>query len=476
MSGWSLRWKPPGPVCAAFVADVESTAALIMGPFGSGKTSGGVIKPFTFAQALRPCLDGVTRAKFAVVRDTYPNLDKTVIASWHSWVPRGLGRFVDSAPRLHELAFDWGGRRVEIAVEFVALGENRIEDVMRGWEGTGAYVNEADLLAPGVISYLLGRIGRFPPKNLGGCSRSMLWADCNAPDTDNHVYTDFVESPRPGFRFYRQPGGREAGAENVENLPPGYYERLAAANPDWWVRRFVDNQFGASREGKPVYPEFDDRRHVAPAPLLPVRGLPLIVGADAGGTPAASLWQRLPAGQWRGLDELVCPDEETWGPTAFGERLNALLAEPRYAGWRPEQIRGWGDPASQYAGQADEAWLDVVSRTTGIRFRPAPSNSPAIRLEAVRRPLTRSGAGGVPMLQISPTMRVTRKGFNSHYRFRRINVGEGRYADEPEKNHWSHVHDAGQYAILGGGGHADLQHRVGAAMPRPFQANVEFTP
>ncbi len=486
MSGWSLRWKPPGPVAAAFVAD-RSDLACIMGPVGSGKTSAALIKMVATAFTMRPCLDGVRRAKFLVIRDTYPNLDTTTIKSWHLWVPREVGSFVEEAPRTHEVKLDTASGKVEISVEFRALGDRSVEDALRGWEGTAAYANEADLLPSDILTHLIGRVGRYPNATMGGCSWSGIWFDCNAPDTDNWIYTTFVDKENEdlkglaSIRFFRQPGGRAVDAENVANLPPGYYPRLIAVNArrgEWWVRRFVDNEFGPNREGKPVFPEFGDSRHVAREPLEPIRGLPLIIGVDAGGTPAGVIGQKTAAGQLRGLDELVCPDDETWGPTAFGQRLNALLSEPRYAGWRPDQIRGWGDPSAQYAGQADEAWLDIVGREAGIRFRPAPSNSPAIRLEAVRRPLMRSGEGGSPMTLLSPSMKTLRKGMNSHYRYRRIQVGAGRYADEPEKNHWSHVSDAWQYFALGAGGHVDLMARDGArsALGGTFQASTEFAP
>jgi hypothetical protein len=38
------------------------------------------------------------------------------------------------------------------------------------------------------------------------------------------------------------------------------------------------------------------------------------------------------------------------------------------------------------------------------------------------------------------------------YRYRRVQVsGTDRYHDKPEKNHFSHVAEAGQYLMLGGG-------------------------
>ena len=47
---------------------------------------------------------------------------------------------------------------------------------------------------------------------------------------------------------------------------------------------------------------------------------------------------------------------------------------------------------------------------------------------------------------------MLRKGFAGGYHYRRLKVaGDERYHDEPNKNEFSHVHDALQYALSGGG-------------------------
>jgi hypothetical protein len=47
---------------------------------------------------------------------------------------------------------------------------------------------------------------------------------------------------------------------------------------------------------------------------------------------------------------------------------------------------------------------------------------------------------------------MVRKGFNGGYRYRKLQVSGGeRYSDEPEKNKYSHPHDALQYLLLGAG-------------------------
>ena len=75
----------------------------------------------------------------------------------------------------------------------------------------------------------------------------------------------------------------------------------------------------------------------------------------------------------------------------------------------------------------------------------------------MRIPLTKMIDGYRPGLVISPRCKALRKGFNSTYRYRRVNItGEHRYMEEPEKNDASHPHDAAQYVLLEGGEYHDV--------------------
>jgi hypothetical protein len=55
---------------------------------------------------------------------------------------------------------------------------------------------------------------------------------------------------------------------------------------------------------------------------------------------------------------------------------------------------------------------------------------------------------GKPQFQISPRCEMLRKGFLGRYRRVRISGSAERYHDEPEKNEYSHPHDALQYAAV----------------------------
>ena len=136
------------------------------------------------------------------------------------------------------------------------------------------------------------------------------------------------------------------------------------------------------------------------------------------------------------------------GATAF-----ARLLIQHVQAWFPGQAaRVWGDPAGAQRAQTDErTCLEVVRSVTGLPAHAAPTNSFLPRREAVAEALARL-IEGAPGLMIAPACKVLRKGFQGGYHYRRLKVaGDERYHDEPNKNSFSHVHDALQYALSGGG-------------------------
>jgi hypothetical protein len=485
MSGNTLQlaFHSPGPVARAFYAD-RSPVAAIMGPIGSAKTTTCLMKIVACAMEVPPSrIDGVRYVRAVVLRDTYRRMRRTVLESWRKRIPLTVGKFTeggDNAPSLHalELVHPRDGGRIKLEVLFAAVGNQDVEEFCRGFEVTFAYVNEVDTLHPDLLTHLFSRTGRYPDASHvdPNALRRMVWADLNAPDTDSWFYDRFVENPPPGNRLFIQPGGMDPHAENRANLPADYYtSQLGEAA--WWVRRFIHNLWGASREGKPVYPEFNDLVHVAGHELVPVRGVKLILGADAGGTPALTVRQHLRDGQQRVLDELATDPGQNTGPSRFGQAIVQLLAE-RYPNFGPKEIEAWCDPSAIYGDSetGEGAWADIVSDVTKIRFRPAPTNDPVKRQEAVRVPMTRLIDGQAPGLLLSPRCKTLRRAYNSGYRIRRKAGSSTEFHEGVEKNQWSHVAEADQYGALGGSGRVQLDlreaHRRGVTAV--FQANTDF--
>jgi hypothetical protein len=286
---------------------------------------------------------------------------------------------------------------------------------------------------------------------MGGCSWSGIIADTNPPDND-HWWYRLAEEDRPnGWEFYRQPGGLDPDAENVENLPTEYYQRQLSGKDDDWIRVYVYGDYGFVRDGKSIYPEYRDAVHCKEFAVIPQA--PIYVGIDFGLTPAAVFGQRTGLGQWLWHSELVTED---MGAKRFSELLRHALAE-RYPGH--SLAMAIGDPAGDTRAQTDEITPFQILRAAGVPAIPAPTNDFIKRRESVAGALSRL-IDGEPGLIIHPNCKMLRKAMSGGYNYRRLQVsGEERYRDVPDKNMYSHVAEAGQYMLVGAGEARDLIKR-----------------
>jgi len=471
-----LSFKAP-PTIARFMASPAFYRGL-MGPVGSGKSSACCVEMLARACAQAADAAGLRRSRFAILRNTYRELKDTTLRTWLAWFPEHeFGPFGHS-DMVHRLRLPLpDGTTAEAELLFRAL--DRPQDARRllSLELTGAWINEARELPLCIVEALGDRVERFPARREGGCSWAGVIMDTNPPDQD-HWWRALAEDTRPdGWAFFRQPGGLverdgvfvpNPEAENLANLPPRFYERRMAGKTPAHVRVYHCAQYGFAQDGMPVYPEFDTGRHVAAKELRPVPGLPLYIGLDFGLTPAAALGQRLADGRWLLLDELVSQD---MGMLRFAGLLKELLAQ-RYPGLAPEI---WGDPAGSARAQTDERTPFDILRASGLSARPAPSNDPLLRREAVAAALGRD-IDGRPGLTLSPRCRTLISGMAGAWRYRRLLVsGEARYQDAPEKNRFSHVCEAAQYLLAGAGeGRRLLSPQPGPAA-RPRQERTRNT-
>ena len=431
------EYTPPGPIAEAFLHDPAFVSG-IMGPIGSGKTTACIVKALLASARQPKDKQGRRRSRGAIIRNTFPELKTTTIKSWHEWVPQDCGRWQSEGPPTH---FVSGPDGLDMEVMFLAL--DRPEDVRKllSLELTWAYINEAKETPKAILDGLTGRVGRFPPVRDGGCNGPQILMDTNPPDSD-HWWYKLAEEQRPeGFAFHRQPGGRTPEAENLDNLPPGYYTRAVAGKDADWIKVYVDGEYGFVRDGKPVYPEYVDSTHCRAFELNPKLGI--YVGLDFGLTPAATFGQRSFSGQWRTRHELVTED---MGVSRFADLVGRFLRE-NYDGWT---VTITGDPAGE-GRDHDERTAFQILAAHGVHAKPAKTNEWSARRDAVAQSMTRL-IDGEPGYLLHPDCRVLRKAKQGGYCLRRMAiVGQERYKDAPDKNEYSHVAEAEQYMMLGGG-------------------------
>lgn len=437
------------PTLAAFH---NSTAFVrgVRGPIGSGKSVGCCLEIFIRAKQQHRSIDGIRRSRWAVVRNTGPELETTTIKTWLDWFPEEIfGKMNRKPPITHKVRIE----DVELEIIFLAL--DRPDDVKKllSLELTGVFFNETRFIHKDIVDAATGRVGRYPAKKEKPDDvPSENWPtwygvimDTNPPDDDHWWYQlAEVETPK-GWEFFAQPSGVSPKAENIENLPRGYYDRIMAGKTKEWINVFVHGAYGTIQDGKPVYgSSYKDDLHCVMNGLKAIPMVPLHIGLDFGNTPAAIIEQCSPTGQWRALEEMVSNDVAL---IDFAKALKQKLAID-YPG---HEVSFHGDPSGSFKDQHQKTAFDIF-RSVGIIIRPAPSNKIKVRTEGVVNRLNRL-INGQPAFVIDgkrcPTLR---KGFNGGYRYRRLNVaGTDRYMEEPEKNQYSHVHDAHQYITLGTG-------------------------
>lgn len=423
--------------------------------------------------------DGVRRTRWLIVRSSYRQLKKTTIKTWLEWFPENTwGDMIRSEPMTHVLkrAHPSGdGTTVLCEVIFLAIDSpETAEQEAASFEITGFWVNEGQFVEKEVIDELLSRCGRYPSKKNGpGASWHGGMIDLNAPSEGHWIpymrgdipapseWTDeekeMMRIPthadgRPAWRFLVQPAGlievKDADgnrayqpnpkAENQKHLKKSYMEQIRGKRKEWIDQR-VMNRVGLYVGGKAVYPTFSQSDHVHARNMDAVQGFPIILGLDFGRDPAAAFLQCV-NGQWSTLAELIGDNESAM---LFAPRVKRMLAT-EFPGF---DFEAWGDPRGADKGQNDETTAYDIFQSEGITVFPATSdNNPEMRRSTVESVLARRNG-----LRINPKCLTLRTGMAGGYHYKKIQGTAGLYSPRPVKNRYSHIVEALENGLMGGG-------------------------
>lgn len=447
---------PQGPVLEQYANSWDRVEA-IMGPLGSGKTVESCQKLFNAACNQEANAQNVRPSRWVAVRNTYPDLTATTIKDWLE-LYSDLGRYVGGGlePPTHHLDFELeDGTNVQAQVIFLALDRADSVKKLRGYQVTGFWLNEMKELPKPIIDMADLRHGRYPSMAAGGVKPTWhgMIGDTNAPDED-HWYYSLAEIIRPeGWNFHKQPGGvlvdgdgftPNPFAENLSNLPKGYYTKGMAGKSRDWIKINLANEYGYVAEGKPVYPEYVDSVHCMKDVYIPDPNLPIILGVDFGRTPACGMIQFLPSiGRYVAFDEFLTEDMSA---AIFAPELKKYLTRT-YPDFK--FARSGGDPSGESGGQATEMTPFKVMWKHGLQMvQPTATNDPLIRRSSIVNPMQRLCMDGKPAFMISPKAKMWRKGLQGGFCYKRIQVaGDERFHDKPDKNKYSHICEAGEYGL-----------------------------
>ena len=436
----NLNYTPPPTIERMMLSD--ALVRILVGPVGSGKSMGAIMELLRRATQ-QAAHDGVRYTRFAIIRNTLQQLRTTVLPDVQTYLLPLVSYFVtDSTIRVRANLAD-GTRLVS---DWVMIPLDSPEDQQRllSMQLTGAWINEIREVPFPIVSAVLGRLGRYPSKLQGGPTWFGMIGDTNPWDTDSPYHEALVLNPTTNWELFLQPSGISPQAENVANLPPGYYENLASGRDEDWISVHVESLWGVSNAGQAVFRRsFHAPTHATDMKVVTNPFRPLMVALDLGRTPTALITQVDNYGRLLVFEEVATDDMGLH--MMLGEVLRPKLMGEPYAGRRVFVIF---DPSGTAKSQYTEDTAASVLKENGFLAYPAPTNDPNRRINAVEKLLGQT-LHGEPGLQINRNLcpQLVRAMGNT-YRYRRRKSGQ--LDDLPEKLHpWSDLADALQYAALG---------------------------
>jgi len=454
----------PNSTAQKFSID-ETFVKLIIGPYGSGKSTMCVHKIVEHACSMPIWSSGRRRAKWLIVRNTSGELQSTTLQTWLQWFGElGVIKKRQKPLLTYEHTFNDGNGIIELELVFIAL--DRDDDIrkLKSIEATGAYINELSEVPQAVLHHLIGRVNhRYP--SVSFCDQaywSGIICDTNPPDTDHWIFKDFETNPTPNYKIFHQPSGlltaddgsflkdstgnylQNKDADNAQNLSADYYPKLAEKRTEGFIKVYCAGQYGIVESGKRVYPEYNDDIHSAHN-VTAIQGLPIHLGWDFGLTPACIVIQVTSRGRILILKEYTSED---MGIRTFAQNivLPSLPVDFPY--------NKVGESQADPAGNTSDGIMEELScigelNSLGIKTNGSHTNDPIVRIGAVRYFLN-TMIDGQPALQLNRDLcPILRKGFINGYHYKRLSVtGDERYQDKPNKNKYSHIHDSAQYILL----------------------------
>lgn len=438
-----------GPTGQRFHAD-DNFMRFIMGPFGSGKTTIGLIELLLRGIKQPPDLAGKRRSRGIVIRNSFPELRSTTIPSYLSWY-RDICNITYGSPITSRINLPLpDGTVLEQEIFFIGLDDEGSAKKLFSMELTFGFIDEFVHVPNHILDILSGRVGRYPEVRDVQDSWYGIWGSSN-PCSVEHWYYKLSQEKKPeGMSFYHQPPGlivNEKGklitnpdAENLQFLVKGYYEKQAIGKDDDYIKVFLMGQYGELRSGKPCYPQYKDDIHFVEEIKDPDKRLPIVVGIDVGlhGN-AAVFTQLLPSGTMVVFDELFTKDQSI---TEFARDTLVPHINNNYYKYNMVLVT---DPAATSRSASNKrSAFDIFRKEYNLPVEIAVTNDILARIDGVVSFLVKRDG-----FVLGPKCPWIRRGMISEYRYKDVKGSLGtRFHDKPEKNDYSHTADALQYAAL----------------------------
>lgn len=399
------------------IEDFHMSDAIVKGlrgPEGSGKSVGCFFDMFKYACLQEP-YKGKRSTYWTVVRNNYPALLTTSLRTFEEWFgglcikPPTKQPPVEATVRL-ELP---DKTIVEMMVLFLSLDVPDDVRKLKSLETTGGFLNEASEMGRWILTRLLARCGRWPPKRWGV---KPVWSgvlmDTNSCEDDHWWYKAAEEDKPEGWKFFDQPAAlikfqsdktisayekAKQYVADYQHLPDDFlrivadmHDNLYVGNPmaenvkwqplgiNYWlntisgrpmkeINTLVMNEYGPTGDDVPVYPEYMDNVHCAKDVLKPMQSIGIILGFDFGLMPACTFSQISPRGQKLFLDEMYVEKHGAMGIRQLSREYIVPYLLDNFLPWLIKGlICGYGDPAGTQRAQTDEKTCYQILRECPI--------------------------------------------------------------------------------------------------------------
>jgi len=260
----------------------DAFVRALIGPIGSGKSVACVSEMLIKSFSQEPDSFMKRKTRWVVVRNTYRELIDTTMQTFFDWFPEHLGIF-----RKMDMKFTVSitlPDQSTAEIEFLFRALDKPDDIKKllSLEVTGGWLNECREIPKQIMDMLIGRLGRYPRVVDGkGATWFGLIMDTNPPDSDHWFYKLFEENCPESYELFHQPSGVSPQAENIANLPPGYYQKMQAGKDQEWINVYVTGRYGFVMDGKPVFPEYKDDVHFSPTPIVIPANATIFIGIDS---------------------------------------------------------------------------------------------------------------------------------------------------------------------------------------------------
>lgn len=434
----------------------------IVGPVGSGKTTGAAWEICNLIPWHLYTTYNIKECKFVVVRNTYAELRDTTQSTIFEWFPFGHFLKQEQKYTLHH------PNGPTVTLLFRSCDREQDVKKFKSLEITGYWIDESIEVADTIKRMLKNRIGRYPKMK-----KALAWykerfgeippewhidgeevfplprfglETTNPPDVEMPTYYQFNwQTDVPGPIPEQEPLENHEGfwqppRENEKYLRPGYYNDLMLDYKDTpdWIEMYVEGKPGVLVKGKLVYYNFRRDMHQARAPLIWGGSGTLYRGWDNSGNVPACIVVSNPSPMRYHVLKEFCHDK--MGIVDFTKWVVAECNKfYPHADWVD-----YGDPAGEAKFSKKEGGFTSNAQLMaeeGVIVESSEQNFTA-RTQAVDGILAR-----IDGCLIDPGCTRLLNGFLGGYHYKEIGTS-GEFFDDPEKNRFSHIHDAFQYVMV----------------------------